>query len=140
MRDLYDPGAIFRSDSEDFLPLGFQVFLKIDSIISIFCIIFIVLGNLSARFPFHDLDLFIGEAVEFIDDLVDQPVGLLDPRQEGPERRHRVLVFPAQVILEPGAAWDQHPASTCSYPTLTPFGPAIVRRPAGAGRGRPGIG
>lgn len=61
-----------------------------------------------------DPDLLVGEAIELVADLVDEPVGFFDPRQEEPERRHRVIVFPAQVVLEPGAAWDRRPASACS--------------------------
>ena len=48
----------------------------------------------------HDHDLLVGEAIELVDDLVDQPVCLFDSRQQWSQRRHRVLVFPAQVVLE----------------------------------------
>lgn len=63
---------------------------------------------------FHDLDIFIGEAIELVDDLVDEPAGLLDSRQEGPERRHRVRELPAQVVLKSGTSQGRRPASVCS--------------------------
>ena len=71
----------------------------------------------------HDPDLLVGGAVELVDDLVDQSVGLLDPRQQWSERCHRVRELPAQavldllaqVVLEPGAAWGRRPAFACYF-------------------------
>ena len=74
----------------------------------------VMVGVRSPYSLLHDPDLLVGEAVELVDDLVDEPVGLLDPRQERPERRHRIRELLAQVVLKSGTSQGRRPASVCS--------------------------
>jgi hypothetical protein len=60
----------------------------------------------SGGFFFHDGDLFVREAVESADDLVDEAVGRLDARKERPERGGKdgkTFGYKAHVAVDKGS-------------------------------------